>query len=336
MAEKVLDSLVKKVDLLETTKTITVNADVQGAIASLDSVEEQLKLVVTLSESLGPSFRGLSKNLSAMWAEAKQKAIDEFSQTVQAITGMIPSEELQKQLEFEVKIDTSVAGELLYQAVYDWEAIIADAVQQMEDKFSAAFTNIRRQFVDEFMDGFSQVADQAEAFASQLTAILVDAGIDAQTILNGLALMDFSPLADSAKETAQKLVDLFFDAGFSIEQMIKNLSYVGLSDEIMDWINKLWLLKEAADEVGEGPDPGHMILSKSPAEVKKNSEEIVASIEDVKARIEELNNSKASISLETQTSVEDTRNLLIDISEMLVTLTGKNHLINLTLSEKVS
>lgn len=336
MAEKVLDSLVKKVDLLETTKTITVNADVQGAIASLDSVEEQLKLVVTLSKSLGPSFRGLSENLSAMWAEAKQKAIDEFSQTVQAITGMIPSEELQKQLEFEVKIDTSVAGELLYQAVYDWEAIIADAVQQMEDKFSAAFTNIRRRFVDEFMDGFSQVADQAEAFASQLTAILVDAGIDAQTILNGLALMDFSPLADSAKETAQKLVDLFFDAGFSIEQMIKNLSYVGLSDEIMDWINKLWLLKEAADEVGEGPDPGHMILSESPAEVKKNSEEIVASIEDVKARIEELNNSKASISLETQTSVEDTRNLLIDISEMLVTLTGKNHLINLTLSEKVS
>jgi len=336
MAESVLDSLTKKVDQLETTKTITVNADVQGAIASLDSVEEQLKLVVTLSESLGPSFRGLSENLSAMWAEAKQKAIDEFSQTVQAITGMIPSEELQKQLEFEVKIDTSVAGELLYQAVYDWEAIIADAVQQMEDKFSAAFTNIRRRFVDEFMDGFSQVADQAEAFASQLTAILVDAGIDAQTILNGLALMDFSPLADSAKETAQKLVDLFFDAGFSIEQMIKNLSYVGLSDEIMDWINKLWLLKEAADEVGEGPDPGHMILSESPAEVKKNSEEIVASIEDVKARIEELNNSKASISLETQTSVEDTRNLLIDISEMLVTLTGKNHLINLTLSEKVS
>jgi len=331
MAEKVLDSLVKKVDLLETTKTITVNADVQGAIASLDSVEEQLKLVVTLSESLGPSFRGLSENLSAMWAEAKQKAIDEFSQTAQAITGMIPSEELQKQLEFEVKIDTTVAGDLLYQAVYDWEAIIADAVQQMEDKFSAAFTNIRRQFVDEFMDGFSQVADQAEAFASQLTAILVDAGIDAQTIL-----MDFSPLADSAKETAQKLVDLFFDAGFTIEQMIKNLSYVGLSDEIMDWINKLWLLKEAADEVGEMSDPGHAILSESPAEVKKNSEEIVASIEDVKARIEELNNSKASISLETQTYVEDTRNLLIDISEMLVTLTGKNHLINLTLNEKVS
>ena len=77
MAESVLDSLTKKVDQLETTKTITVNADVQGAIASLDSVEEQLKLVVTLSESLGPSFRGLEDKVKKMNFSPLEKSADE-------------------------------------------------------------------------------------------------------------------------------------------------------------------------------------------------------------------------------------------------------------------
>lgn len=77
MAESVLDSLTKKVDQLETTKTITVNADVQGAIASLDSVKEQLKLVVTLSESLGPSFRGLEDKVKKMNFSPLEKSADE-------------------------------------------------------------------------------------------------------------------------------------------------------------------------------------------------------------------------------------------------------------------
>lgn len=77
MAESVLDSLTKKVDQLETTKTITVNADVQGAIASLDSVEEQLKLVVTLSESLGPSFRGLEDKVKKMNFSPLETSADE-------------------------------------------------------------------------------------------------------------------------------------------------------------------------------------------------------------------------------------------------------------------
>jgi hypothetical protein len=337
MAESVIDSLSKKIDQLETERTITIRATTTDAINAIDSLEERLKMIVTLSNALDNTFIRLSEDLSAKWAEAKQKAIDEFAQTVQAITGMIPSEKLQKSLEFEVRIDTSVAGNLLYEAVYDWEAIMADAAQQIEDKFTEAFTNIRRQFVNTFMDGFSQVADEAEAFATQLTAILVDAGLEANAILNALALMDFSALADSAEETAQKLVDLFYNAGFTIEQMFKNLSYVDLSDEIMDWINKLWLLKEAGEEVRDAFDNGNWVDAVLPYdETEKDGEVIKATLEDVKSRLEELNDSRATVSLETQTTVQETHDLLNNISEILERITTKNHLINLTLSEKVS
>jgi len=77
MAESVLDSLTKKVDQLETTKAVTVNADVSDAQSKIERLASTLESVAKKAEDLAKNTLDVGNSIKT-WksAEDLQKAQD--------------------------------------------------------------------------------------------------------------------------------------------------------------------------------------------------------------------------------------------------------------------
>jgi len=63
MAESVLDSLTKKVDQLETTKAVTVNADVSDAQSKIERLASTLESVANVVVGINVALKDVNDNL---------------------------------------------------------------------------------------------------------------------------------------------------------------------------------------------------------------------------------------------------------------------------------
>ena len=232
MAERVLDSLTKKVDQLETTKTITVNADVQGAIASLDSVEEQLKLVVTLSESLGPSFRGLEDKVKKMNFSPLEKSADEAAAEIYKLAERIDA--------------LTSAGYTSEEALKELNNLGFENVTGSLEKLGVALGNVgaeaNTEGIDKLKDSLSDFPDASgifdgidfDAVNAQFTNISnVVVGIN-------VALKDVN---DNLGDFQQKAQDASGDMADLVEKLKQMSKHTGaLKANLEDLTSKTWTI----------------------------------------------------------------------------------------------
>jgi len=232
MAESVLDSLTKKVDQLETTKTITVNADVQGAIASLDSVEEQLKLVVTLSESLGPSFRGLEDKVKKMNFSPLEKSADEAAAEIYKLAERIDA--------------LTSAGYTSEEALKELNNLGFENVTGSLEKLGVALGNVgaeaNTEGIDKLKDSLSDFPDASgifdgidfDAVNAQFTNISnVVVGIN-------VALKDVN---DNLGDFQQKAQDASGDMADLVEKLKQMSKHTGaLKANLEDLTSKTWTI----------------------------------------------------------------------------------------------
>lgn len=232
MAESVLDSLTKKVDQLETTKTITVNADVQGAIASLDSVEEQLKLVVTLSESLGPSFRGLEDKVKKMNFSPLEKSADEAAAEIYKLAERIDA--------------LTSAGYTSEEALKELNNLGFENVTRSLEKLGVALGNVgaeaNTEGIDKLKDSLSDFPDASgifdgidfDAVNAQFTNISnVVVGIN-------VALKDVN---DNLGDFQQKAQDASGDMADLVEKLKQMSKHTGaLKANLEDLTSKTWTI----------------------------------------------------------------------------------------------
>ena len=232
MAESVLDSLTKKVDQLETTKTITVNADVQGAIASLDSVEEQLKLVVTLSESLGPSLRGLEDKVKKMNFSPLEKSADEAAAEIYKLAERIDA--------------LTSAGYTSEEALKELNNLGFENVTGSLEKLGVALGNVgaeaNTEGIDKLKDSLSDFPDASgifdgidfDAVNAQFTNISnVVVGIN-------VALKDVN---DNLGDFQQKAQDASGDMADLVEKLKQMSKHTGaLKANLEDLTSKTWTI----------------------------------------------------------------------------------------------
>lgn len=238
MAESVLDSLTKKVDQLETTKTITVNADVQGAIASLDSVEEQLKLVVTLSESLGPSFRGLEDKVKKMNFSPLEKSADEAAAEIYKLAERIDA--------------LTSAGYTSEEALKVLNNLGFENVTGSLEKLGVALGNVgaeaNTEGIDKLKDSLSDIPDASgifdgidfDAVNAQFTNISnVVVGIN-------VALKDVN---DNLGDFQQKAQDASGDMADLVEKLKQMSKHTGaLKANLEDLTSKTWTINVVYNE----------------------------------------------------------------------------------------
>lgn len=232
MAESVLDSLTKKVDQLETTKTITVNADVQGAIASLDSVKEQLKLVVTLSESLGPSFRGLEDKVKKMNFSPLEKSADEAAAEIYKLAERIDA--------------LTSAGYTSEEALKELNNLGFENVTGSLEKLGVALGNVgaeaNTEGIDKLKDSLSDFPDASGIFDGidfdAVNALFTN--ISNVVVGINVALKDVN---DNLGDFQQKAQDASGDMADLVEKLKQMSKHTGaLKANLEDLTSKTWTI----------------------------------------------------------------------------------------------
>ena len=218
MAESVLDSLTKKVDQLETTKAVTVNADVSDAQSKIERLASTLESVAKKAEDLAKNTLDVGNSIKT-WKSAED-LVTIFNDIVNA------------------GLSAGQAMTMLVDAGFDDLRSNADLMASYYKKiFGEMGDNIAKSLgvASNALD-IATLDDDIESLSNKIMSVLADMGIGLKEAEDKVKKMNFSPLEKSADEAAAEIyklaerIDALTSAGYTSEEALKELNNLGFEN----------------------------------------------------------------------------------------------------------
>ena len=218
MAESVLDSLTKKIDQLETTKAVTVNADVSDAQSKIERLASTLESVAKKAEDLAKNTLDVGNSIKT-WKSAED-LVTIFNDIVNA------------------GLSAGQAMTMLVDAGFDDLRSNADLMASYYKKiFGEMGDNIAKSLgvASNALD-IATLDDDIESLSNKIMSVLADMGIGLKEAEDKVKKMNFSPLEKSADEAAAEIyklaerIDALTSAGYTSEEALKELNNLGFEN----------------------------------------------------------------------------------------------------------
>jgi len=212
MAESVLDSLTKKVDQLETTKAVTVNADVSDAQSKIERLASTLESVAKKAEDLAKNTLDVGNSIKT-WKSAED-LVTIFNDIVNA------------------GLSAGQAMTMLVDAGFDDLRSNADLMASYYKKiFGEMGDNIAKSLgvASNALD-IATLDDDIESLSNKIMSVLADMGIGLKEAEDKVKKMNFSPLEKSADEAAAEIYKALTSAGYTSEEALKELNNLGFEN----------------------------------------------------------------------------------------------------------
>jgi len=212
MAESVLDSLTKKVDQLETTKAVTVNADVSDAQSKIERLASTLESVAKKAEDLAKNTLDVGNSIKT-WKSAED-LVTIFNDIVNA------------------GLSAGQAMTMLVDAGFDDLRSNADLMASYYKKiFGEMGDNIAKSLgvASNALD-IATLDDDIELLSNKIMSVLADMGIGLKEAEDKVKKMNFSPLEKSADEAAAEIYKALTSAGYTSEEALKELNNLGFEN----------------------------------------------------------------------------------------------------------
>lgn len=212
MAESVLDSLTKKVDQLETTKAVTVNADVSDAQSKIERLASTLESVAKKAEDLAKNTLDVGNSIKT-WKSAED-LVTIFNDIVNA------------------GLSARQAMTMLVDAGFDDLRSNADLMASYYKKiFGEMGDNIAKSLgvASNALD-IATLDDDIESLSNKIMSVLADMGIGLKEAEDKVKKMNFSPLEKSADEAAAEIYKALTSAGYTSEEALKELNNLGFEN----------------------------------------------------------------------------------------------------------
>jgi len=233
MAESVLDSLTKKVDQLETTKAVTVNADVSDAQSKIERLASTLESVAKKAEDLAKNTLDVGNSIKT-WKSAED-LVTIFNDIVNA------------------GLSAGQAMTMLVDAGFDDLRSNADLMASYYKKiFGEMGDNIAKSLgvASNALD-IATLDDDIESLSNKIMSVLADMGIGLKEAEDKVKKMNFSPLEKSADEAAAEIYKLAerIDALTSkeAEDKVKKMNFSPLEKSADEAAAEIYKLAERID-----------------------------------------------------------------------------------------
>ena len=203
MAESVLDSLTKKIDQLETTKAVTVNADVSDAQSKIERLASTLESVAKKAEDLAKNTLDVGNSIKT-WKSAED-LVTIFNDIVNA------------------GLSAGQAMTMLVDAGFD-------DLRSNADLMASYYKKIFGEMGDNIAKSLGVASNALDI------ATLADMGIGLKEAEDKVKKMNFSPLEKSADEAAAEIyklaerIDALTSAGYTSEEALKELNNLGFEN----------------------------------------------------------------------------------------------------------
>ncbi|HPB88301.1 MAG TPA: hypothetical protein PLP59_12345 [Thermotogota bacterium] len=212
MAESVLDSLIKKADELETTKAVTVNADVSDAQSKIERLASTLESVAKKAEDLAKNTLDVGNSIKT-WKSAED-LVTIFNDIVNA------------------GLSAGQAMTMLVDAGFDDLRSNADLMASYYKKiFGEMGDNIAKSLgvASNALD-IATLDDDIESLSNKIMSVLADMGMGLKEAEDKVKKMNFSPLEKSADEAAAEIYKALTSAGYTSEEALKELNNLGFEN----------------------------------------------------------------------------------------------------------
>jgi len=233
MAESVLDSLTKKIDQLETTKAVTVNADVSDAQSKIERLASTLESVAKKAEDLAKNTLDVGNSIKT-WKSAED-LVTIFNDIVNA------------------GLSAGQAMTMLVDAGFDDLRSNADLMASYYKKiFGEMGDNIAKSLgvASNALD-IATLDDDIESLSNKIMSVLADMGIGLKEAEDKVKKMNFSPLEKSADEAAAEIYKLAerIDALTSkeAEDKVKKMNFSPLEKSADEAAAEIYKLAERID-----------------------------------------------------------------------------------------
>ena len=233
MAESVLDSLTKKIDQLETTKAVTVNADVSDAQSKIERLASTLESVAKKAEDLAKNTLDVGNSIKT-WKSAED-LVTIFNDIVNA------------------GLSAGQAMTMLVDAGFDDLRSNADLMASYYKKiFGEMGDNIAKSLgVASNVLDIATLDDDIESLSNKIMSVLADMGIGLKEAEDKVKKMNFSPLEKSADEAAAEIYKLAerIDALTSkeAEDKVKKMNFSPLEKSADEAAAEIYKLAERID-----------------------------------------------------------------------------------------
>jgi len=273
MAESVLDSLTKKVDQLETTKAVTVNADVSDAQSKIERLASTLESVAKKAEDLAKNTLDVGNSIKT-WKSAED-LVTIFNDIVNA------------------GLSAGQAMTMLVDAGFDDLRSNADLMASYYKKiFGEMGDNIAKSLgvASNALD-IATLDDDIESLSNKIMSVLADMGIGLKEAEDKVKKMNFSPLEKSADEAAAEIYKLAerIDALTSkeAEDKVKKMNFSPLEKSADEAAAEIYKLAERIDAL-TSKEAEDKVKKMNFSPLEKSADEAAAEIYKLAERIDAL------------------------------------------------